>query len=205
MKLSPSIPDVISSWLPKQGRVLEIGSGSGELLRQLSRTRRCVFFGIDSDPDMVRRAGEAGLPVKAGRGEEIPYGRNYFNAVVMECVFSLCDSVQTVRELLRVLCPGGVVIVADLYSNTCDLTLHHSPMLKHLYRPETMSSFFRPVMELKGYADYTKELRSMFFQMMMERQLCGCVGLSDVPVLKEAKAGYGLWIWEKPKAEGGTV
>lgn len=205
MKLSPSIPDVIASCLPKQGCVLEIGCGSGELLKRLSRTSRCVFFGIDPDPDMVRRAAGAGLSVKDGRGEEIPYERNFFDAVVMECVFSLCDSRQTVRELRRILRPGGIAVVADLYSNTCDLTLCHSPMLKHLYRPETINCLFRPAMELKDYADYTKELRGMFLQMMMERKLCGCVGLSDVPVLKEARVGYGLWIWRKPNIGEGMV
>ena len=205
MKFSPSIFDVIAACLPKQGYVLEIGCGSGELLRRLSRSSRCVFFGMDPDPNLVKQAAGAGLPVKAGRGEEIPYGRNYFDAVVMECVFSLCDSRQTVHELCRVLRPGGIAVIADLYSNICDLTLRHSPMLKHLYRPETMNCLFRPAMELKSYGDYTKELRAMFFQMMLERKLCGCVGISDVPVLKEARVGYGLWVWRKPNIGGGLV
>lgn len=197
MKISPFMPGVLEQLLPGQGNILEIGCGSGALLASLASSGRYSLEGIDADPEAVRQARAAGLRVREGRAEKLPYGIDTFDAVVMECVFSLCRPWQTVSELARVLRPGGWAVIADLYSGTENVTLSASRMVKHLYVPETLELFFRGRMRLEKYQDYTSRLRSMFFQMMMDRTACGCVADSDLLVMKTAKAGYGVWLWKK--------
>lgn len=197
MKISPLMPGVLEQLLPGRGDILEIGCGRGMLLASLASSRRYRLEGIDVDPEAVRQARAAGLQVREGQAEKLPYGKDTFDAVVMECVFSLCRPWETVSELVRVLRPGGWAAIADLYSGTENVTLSASRMVKHLYVPETMELFFRGRMRLEKYQDYTPRLRSMFFQMVMNRTVCGCVADSDLLAMKTAKVGYGVWLWKK--------
>lgn len=100
------------------GRVLEVGIGTGLNLPHYGDGVRLT--GLERAPGMLDaargRAQELGLEVTLVDGDamELPFGDNTFDAVV--CAFVLCcvpDERRGIAEMLRVLRPGGDLLLAD--------------------------------------------------------------------------------------------
>ncbi len=91
------------------GSVLDVGVGLGRVLGPLTQYRR---FGVDLSLDYLRHAGEAGIEVACARAESLPFADGVFDTVitadVLEHVFDLN---LALRELIRVLKPGGCLII----------------------------------------------------------------------------------------------
>jgi len=97
-----------------EGDVLEIGVGAGDNLPWYRRARH--VWGIEPDPKRAAkarvRAAEAHVPVTIdiAPAEALPYPDDSFDIVVSSLVFcSVTDPVDALRELQRVLRPGGVL------------------------------------------------------------------------------------------------
>jgi ubiquinone/menaquinone biosynthesis C-methylase UbiE len=93
--------------VPGGGAVLEVGCGTGRLLRALKGMARVdLVAGIDPEPEMLARAG--GLEVQAGRAELLPFASNAFDLAFSWLAFHhVEDKPAAAREMLRVLRPGG--------------------------------------------------------------------------------------------------
>jgi SAM-dependent methyltransferase len=106
---------------PLGGRaVLDAGCGDGALACSAAASGAAVT-GLDSDPAMLRaargRAGRAGLAVTfvGGRAERLPFADASFDIVVSVTVLCfLPDPAGAVREMARVLRPGGRLVLGDL-------------------------------------------------------------------------------------------
>ena len=104
-------------------RVLEIGCGTGSLLLLLKRTQPAAeVVGLDPDANalaIARRKGrKAGVEFRLDQGfaDELPYPDASFDRVVSSFMFHhLSREVKekTLREVLRVLKPGGRFHMAD--------------------------------------------------------------------------------------------
>lgn len=198
MKLSPCPAENILHKLPSGGRVLEIGCGDGELLAALKRAGGRSLSACEPDPVRAAAARAAtGIEVIQAGAESLPYPENSFDAAVMECVFSLCAPEQAVAELSRVLVPGGTALVADLFSEGAQTVLQDSPQIKNIYSKSRLEQYFLPCFALDGFEDYTRDLRAMFAQMLMQGACCSCISRNELPLLRAAKPGYGLWTWTK--------
>jgi ubiquinone/menaquinone biosynthesis C-methylase UbiE len=105
--------------------VLDVGSGTGSLL--LAAARRVgptgTLRGLEASPEMVSRAREkaraAGVEVEfaSGSADALPYPDHSFDAVFSTLVFHhLPADMQesALAEIVRVLRPGGRVIIVDL-------------------------------------------------------------------------------------------
>ena len=89
------------------GKLLEIGCGSGELLENV-RAAGWEAQGIDVDPRAVEHARMKGLPVTLASGETAQFPDNYFDAVVMSHVIEhVHDPTGLLRECWRILKPNG--------------------------------------------------------------------------------------------------
>jgi SAM-dependent methyltransferase len=95
----------------KHGALLEIGCGSGRMLRQMQALGWTVE-GTDLDPGAVANAAKKGLKVTLGELESCRYPNASFDAVTMS---HLIEHVYTPRALLaecyRIVKPGGRVVV----------------------------------------------------------------------------------------------
>lgn len=104
-------------------RVLDIGCGTGYLLRQLATQypQASELAGIDPAASMIkaalRSAGDDRLRFTVGIAERLPYPDSYFDLAVSTTSFDhWSDQRAGLRECGRVLGPGGCLVLADLFS-----------------------------------------------------------------------------------------
>lgn len=103
-----------------RGDVFELGCGGGLNLGLMNPARIASFAGLDPSPalldDTRRAAAERGIAadIRAGVGEALPFGDASFDTVVT--TFTLCsvaDQAQVLREIRRVLRPGGTALFLE--------------------------------------------------------------------------------------------
>jgi ubiquinone/menaquinone biosynthesis C-methylase UbiE len=112
-------------------QVLEIGCGTGNLALLVKRLRPPLeVVGLDPDPKALaratRKARRAGLAVQFDRGlaDALAYPDASFDRVLSALMFHHLDSdlrVASLREVLRVLRPGGSLHLVDFGGNGHDL------------------------------------------------------------------------------------
>lgn len=117
---------LIKELAPKEGmKILDVGSGSGRTVLYIAEkvvsTGKAV--GVDVSNLAIslakKRAKQAGLEgiaeIKLGDAENLPFNDEIFDAVISECVISLVpDKQKALKEKVRVLKPGGRVIMHDV-------------------------------------------------------------------------------------------
>lgn len=102
--------------------VLDLGSGTGTLAIMAARRTGCDVVGIDADPEILeiarRKADAAGVEVRFDEGlaTELPYEDDSFDRILSTLFFHhlvSADKRATLREVARVLRPGGELHIAD--------------------------------------------------------------------------------------------
>lgn len=97
-------------------RLLDVGTGEGQLARRLERgePRPSAVIGLDQAAAQVRNArSQGGGPAYLqGRGEALPFAAGVFDGVVSCLVIEHADDPETfLGELARVLSPGGRLVL----------------------------------------------------------------------------------------------
>jgi len=99
-------------WVPREVRVLDIGSGLGQSLGYHA-ARGCEVWGVESDPNVLGVAERQGFNVKIGVFDPHDFPADYFDVVTLDQVIEhMRDPLETmigVRTLLR---RGGVAILS---------------------------------------------------------------------------------------------
>lgn len=91
-------------------RILDVGCGTGANLKTLSEFGEAE--GVDISTDALEFCRERGLEVKLGAAEELPYESGTFDLVTaLDVVEHLDDDVGGLREMRRVLRPGGRALI----------------------------------------------------------------------------------------------
>lgn len=200
MKLSPDITERLLSCLPERGAVLDIGCGRGDLLRTLSG-RGFRLWGVDpSFRDGVPKLPED-ITLLAGTAEAIPLPGESVDAVVAQCVFSLCRPERAAAEMHRVLKKGGLLLLSDLFSDTMPGRAADSPLLGNIYLRDRLEAYFSGRFRKVRFFDETGAMTGMLMQAIMDGEEVRCVSPADRKLLKALKARYGVWVWRKEQED----
>lgn len=94
--------------LPTQARVLDVAAGTGAITRLLeARAARVISF--DQSMEMLGVARRHGAAVVRGTAEHLPFPDASFDGVTFGYLLRYVDPTATMRELVRVLRPGGEI------------------------------------------------------------------------------------------------
>lgn len=101
--------------------LLDAGCGDGSLAQAAMREGASHVCGCDLDPRMVATARAMavrnGVPIdfSVARLQALPFPDNTFDVVTCVTVLAFIpDAIQAVREMARVLRPGGCLVIGDL-------------------------------------------------------------------------------------------
>jgi SAM-dependent methyltransferase len=102
--------------LPDGASLLDLACGPGRFLQDTASTA-LASFGLDSSRDMLRIAGDRlgpGARLTAGDGAALPFQSDCFDAVNCSGLIEYLPYPEPlVREILRVLKPGGYALVSS--------------------------------------------------------------------------------------------
>lgn len=197
MKRSPDLDQKIIEYLPPHGLILDVGCGDSAFLKGLSG-KGYELVGVDPCVDESVDLLTPDLQLLKGVGELLPLADSLADVIVMQCVFSLCQPEQTLAELHRVLKPGGLLIVTDLTSGTetVKIPFGYGNGIRMLYTKEDLEKLFQKHFSLKFWSDEKRALLEMLIQAIFDDAEL-CISQDERAFLKEHKAGYGFWVWER--------
>jgi ubiquinone/menaquinone biosynthesis C-methylase UbiE len=108
---------------PAPRRILDVGCGTGYLLRQLAARspQAAELAGIDAAPAMIEAAeataGDGRLRFSTGVAEQLPWPGGTFDLVVSTTSFDhWVDQQAGLAECARVMVPGGRLVLVDQFS-----------------------------------------------------------------------------------------
>jgi ubiquinone/menaquinone biosynthesis C-methylase UbiE len=129
-------------------RILEVGSGTGTLVLLIKRLHPDVnVVGIDPDPKALararRKAEREGIAIQldCGFSDQLPYAAASFNLVFSSLMFHHLPPAEigpTLREIRRVLKPGGTLHFLDLARHLPADHLHALMIEAGLDAPQTV-------------------------------------------------------------------
>ncbi|TMA31889.1 MAG: arsenite methyltransferase, partial [Deltaproteobacteria bacterium] len=181
--------------------VLDLGSGGGIdcflAAREVGPTGRVI--GVDMTPGMLERAranrarlDAANVEFRLGEIEHLPVADASVDAVISNCVVNLSpEKLQVFREALRVLKPGGRLVVSDL-------------VLTRALDPETRHNVDLYVGCVAGAAledEYLGFIRDAGFSDVRVVEERGyAVGMEDLPAGSPEREAFGAVISVKVRA-----
>ncbi|MHA1581793.1 MAG: class I SAM-dependent methyltransferase [Candidatus Baldrarchaeia archaeon] len=141
----------------KEGQVVldvDIGSGfAAALLAKAVGTNGCVYS-IDPSENALDKAFsrlkeeklDKIVVLKKARVEELPFKDNFFDRVSSIMSFHhFSDPVRSLKEMYRVLKPGGILVIADW---TRETTVAPHPK-EQLYTPDLLFEFIKKALRIK--------------------------------------------------------
>ncbi|MEJ2157350.1 MAG: class I SAM-dependent methyltransferase [Desulfobacteraceae bacterium] len=100
-------------------RVLDVGCGTGVVVDYIRQKYGLAAVGIDFSSVLLEEGIRTyvGSPLVRGRAEQLPAADGIFEAVLCECVLSLCrQPLNVLREIRRVMQAGGYLVLSDVYT-----------------------------------------------------------------------------------------
>lgn len=155
----------VKDTLPAGGSVLEIAPGPGYLAIEIAKLGGYHVVGLDISRTFVEiaraKAGEAEVMVdfQLGNASDMPFADNTFDFTVCRAAFkNFSEPVEAIREMYRVLKPGGRALISDLRADAsrAEIDAHvetmglgamnklftkwtfHTTLLKNAYTPAQM-------------------------------------------------------------------
>jgi len=96
--------------------VLDVGCGTGALLKRMAAQNQIISFGIDAEAKMVEVAQKncPEIDIRQSRSENMPFDDQTFDVVTVCMAYHhFADKEGFALEAARVLRPGGALYIAD--------------------------------------------------------------------------------------------
>jgi ubiquinone/menaquinone biosynthesis C-methylase UbiE len=123
-EISDRVVELALSCRPAPRRVLDVGCGTGYVLRRLAARLpgASEFLGVDPAPKMIEVArstsSDKRLSFIRATAERLPADEGAYDLVVSTTSFDhWADQAAGIRECARVLAPGGALVLTDQFSN----------------------------------------------------------------------------------------
>lgn len=153
---------IVAHHVPDGSKVLDVGAGLGRVMGPLTQYER---FGIDISIDYLKHARARGLNVAFSRIEDMPFVDECFDAaIVCDVLEHVLDLNACVRQILRVIKPGGLLVVRVPYKE--DLTGYLDPSMPyefvHLrnFDEQSLQLFFEKIMGC--HVEYMEQVAPCF-------------------------------------------
>ncbi len=114
--------DAVASMNPPPGQVLDVATGTAGVALMLSERTRASITGVDLTEQMLLRGRERiakrgkadRIGLLVARGEQLPFPDGTFDALTFTYLLRyVADPAATIRELARVVRPGGCVATLE--------------------------------------------------------------------------------------------
>lgn len=154
--------------------VLDVGCGTGQLLKVMSDAQEISGFGIDIEPEMIgiARAKCPDMTIQVSACEKTPFEDAIFD-VITACMayHHFADKPGFIKEAARILKPGGCLYIAD-------------PRFPFPIR-KTMNGVLN-LMKITGKFFTAKEMANDFSQLGFNMEDVFCDGIVQVVKLRNA-------------------
>lgn len=131
--------DIINRYIGKDASILDFGCGYGRILKELQQAGYTNLQGTDLSAAMIERA-QINCPqaeYRVNTGYNIPFPDGSMDLVVLVAVLTSIpqdkNQFQTVKEIERVLKPGGYLYVNDFLLNQDARNLQRYQQSKDIY------------------------------------------------------------------------
>ena len=92
-------------------RVLEVGAGTGWFAARVRKELGCDVVAVDQSPRMVELTHAEGIDARVADVQDLPFPDSHFDCAVANwMLYHVPDVDRGVRELARVLVPGGRLV-----------------------------------------------------------------------------------------------
>jgi ubiquinone/menaquinone biosynthesis C-methylase UbiE len=127
LKRHQGLAQQLARQLPPGSRVLEIAPGPGYFCIELAKLGSYEITGLDISKSFVKIASEnavkAGVAVdfRWGNASNMPFADNSYYFIVCQAAFkNFSQPVEAIREMYRVLRPGGTAMILDMRRDASD-------------------------------------------------------------------------------------
>lgn len=199
-------------------KVLDVGCGSGATVDRLVSLYQLRAIGVDPSEVLlgIGKKKNPSLNLIQGQGEDLPFPINIMDGVFAECTLSVMfDLDQVIKEIFRVLKPGGWLVINDVYARNPEglkplQELNFDSCIRRaLPKEQLINMLIGQGFKIVNWSDHTNLLTQLTVNLIMTHgsmtefwlKSSSCSGSVD-PILaqaaiKQAKMGYFQLIAQK--------